>query len=141
MRKVGTIRYKLVGTIPRAIDHGVLYISREYATAVHKCCCGCGQEVVTPLGPTDWKIEINGDAVSVYPSIGNWSLACRSHYWIDRGRIRWAEQWSEARISYARQRDRIAKQRHYGEFVPDQRPAADPRPGFWATLWRWLTGK
>jgi hypothetical protein len=53
--------------------------------------CGSGREVVTPLGPTDWKITIDRDAVSVYPSIGNWSLECRSHYWIERSRIRWAE--------------------------------------------------
>lgn len=134
MRRIAAIQYRLVETIPRAIDDGVLYISREYATAVHKCCCGCGHEVVTPMGPTDWAIEIDGDAVSVYPSIGSWSLACRSHYWIDRGRIRWAAQWSQAQIEYGRHRDRVAKQRQYAELDA-------PKPGFWASLWRWLTGR
>ena len=41
--------------VPEPLDDGTLYIS-EYGTAVHKCCCGCGSEVVTPLGPTDWKL-------------------------------------------------------------------------------------
>lgn len=137
MTKTTAIEYKLVEIIPNAIDEGVLYVSREYATAVHKCCCGCGHEIVTPLGPTDWKIKIDGDAVSVYPSIGNWSLVCRSHYWIEHGRIRWAEQWTEAQIRYGRKRDHIVKQRQYGELGTDDHA----RPGFWASLWRWLTGK
>ncbi|HUF72864.1 MAG TPA: DUF6527 family protein [Gammaproteobacteria bacterium] len=136
MTRTATLQYRPVDTIPRAIDEGVLYVSQEYATVVHKCCCGCGHEVVTPLGPTDWKIAIVGDAVSVYPSIGNWSLPCRSHYSIDRGHVRWAAQWSEAQISYGRARDRIAKQRLYGEL-----PDAHAKPGVWARLWRWLTGR
>lgn len=134
MTKIETIRYKPVDTIPREIHEGVLYVSHEYGTAVHKCCCGCGNEVVTPLGPTDWKIAVSGDLVTVYPSIGNWSLECRSHYWIEHGRILWADQWSEERIRYGRERDRIAKQRQYGEL--DQ-----PKPGIWARFWRWLTGR
>jgi hypothetical protein len=141
MTKTATMHYKLVETIPRAIEAGVLYVSREYGTAVHKCCCGCGQEVVTPLGSTDWKISIDADAVSVYPSIGNWSLPCRSHYWIDRGRIHWAEEWSDARIRQGREYDRMAKQRHHDEIDAARRRAADAGPGFWASLWRWLTGR
>ena len=135
------MQYELVDTIPRTVDDGVLYVSHEYATAVHKCCCGCGHEVVTPLGPTDWKVEIDGDAVSVYPSIGNWSLACRSHYWIERGRISWAAQWSQAQIDYGRYRDRVAKQCQYGELPELEAPQRGARPGFWATLWRWLTAR
>ena len=136
MTKTAHIQYKLVETIPHAIDDGVLYVSREYGTAMHKCCCGCGHEVVTPLGPTDWRIEIDGGAVSVYPSIGNWGLECKSHYWISRGRIRWAEQWSEARIRHGRESDRLAKQHLYGEVDIARRAA---KPGLWTSLWRWLT--
>jgi len=136
MSEIATVQYRLVETIPRGIEDGVLYVSREYGTAVHNCACGCGNEIVTPLGPTDWKVEIEGGAVSVYPSIGNWSLPCRSHYWIRRGHIQWAEQWSEAQIRSGRERDRLAKQRQYGEL-----PDAQGRPGFWALLWRWLTGR
>ena len=141
MTVTATIQYKLIDTIPSEIDDGVLYISREYATAVHKCCCGCGHEVVTPLGPTDWRININGDAVSVFPSVGNWSLECKSHYWIDRGRILWAEQWSEAQITFARKLDHIAKQAQYGEVDADRRPTVNAKSGFWQRLWRWLRGR
>ena len=124
MTRIKTIRAEYVDAIPATIADG---------TAVHKCCCGCGQEVVTPLGPIDWSVTVDGGAVSVYPSIGNWSFPCKSHYWINCGQIRWAEQWSEAQISYGRQRDRIAKQRQYGE--------GEAGLGFWARLWRFITGR
>jgi len=134
MSRVASLQYRPVKAIPRQIDDGVLYVSNEYATAVHRCCCGCGHEVVTPLGPTDWRIQFEDGAVSVYPSIGNWSLPCRSHYWIARGQIHWAEQWSQERVEYGRACDRARKQRQYGEAPP-------ARPGFWTSLWHWLTGR
>jgi hypothetical protein len=137
MTKVQTIQYRPVDAIPDKIDEGILYVSEEYETAVHKCCCGCGHEVVTPLGATDWSVTIERSSVSVYPSIGNWSFACKSHYWIQRGRIHWAAQWSGAQIKYGRMRDHAAKQRQYGEVPPDH----DTRPSFWTRLGRLLTGR
>jgi hypothetical protein len=35
--------------IPKALEDGVLYISTKYRTASHRCCCGCGTKIVTPL--------------------------------------------------------------------------------------------
>lgn len=113
MTRTQTIQHKSVEAIPETIEEGTLYVCREYSTAVHKCCCGCGHEVVTPLGPTDWKIKTQHGCVSVYPSIGNWSFACKSHYWIRDSRIFWAEQLSESQISSGRMKDRIAKQEQY----------------------------
>ena len=72
------------------IEEGILYISVEYCTAIHKCVCGCGNEVVTPLSPTDWEIIFDGKTVSLDPSIGNWNFDCKSHYWIIKNRIRFA---------------------------------------------------
>jgi hypothetical protein len=51
------MQHKFVEFIPDELDTGVLYISTTYATVVHKCCCGCGNEVVTPLTPNDWQLE------------------------------------------------------------------------------------
>jgi hypothetical protein len=50
-----------------------IYISIRFATVGHKCCCGCGREVITPLSPTDWSLTSDGETVSLHPSIGNWS--------------------------------------------------------------------
>jgi hypothetical protein len=50
------IQHKFVEFMPEVIEEGVLYISVEYCTSVHKCACGCGNEVVTPLSPTDCSL-------------------------------------------------------------------------------------
>jgi hypothetical protein len=76
--------------MPERLDDGVLYVSLEHATMVHSCACGCGSEVVLTLSPTDWRLTYDGEAVSVWPSVGSWSLPCRSHYFIERGLVRWA---------------------------------------------------
>ncbi len=61
-----------VESLPNLIDDGILYVSMSFASAVHRCACGCGQEVVTPLSPTDWQLHFDGENVSLEPSVGNW---------------------------------------------------------------------
>lgn len=103
--------------MPERLEPGVLYVSMEYATSAHSCCCGCGEEVVTPFTPTDWKLTFDGESVSLRPSIGNWTLKCRSHYVIDRGRVIEMGSWPDERIEAERRRDHAAKAAHYG--APD----------------------
>ena len=74
------LQHRFVDGFPDRLQPGVLYISIEFASMSHLCCCGCGREVITPLSPKDWKFTYDGASVSVHPSIGNWSLPCRSHY-------------------------------------------------------------
>jgi len=143
------LEHRFVQHIPDTISPGILYISMEYGTAVHSCCCGCGEEVVTPFTPTDWKMTFDGETVSVYPSIGNWSLACRSHYVINRDRIIEAGPWTDSQVEAERRRDREAKACYYGttascDDVSDlaSRPSVDPVPsGFLRSLWRWVWGR
>ena len=71
------------------MEQGVLYVSIVYATAIHNCACGCGQQAVTPLSPDEWSLTYNGHAISLTPSIGNWRMECKSHYWIQGNRIIW----------------------------------------------------
>ncbi len=78
---------QFVDLMPSQIQEGILYISEKYSTAIHQCCCGCGQKVVTPLSPAKWQLRRDGNVVTLHPSIGNWNLSCRSHYWIRRNRI------------------------------------------------------
>jgi hypothetical protein len=70
-------------------------VSITYATVLHKCGCGCDNEVVTPLSPSDWQLTFNGEAISLFPSIGNWSFSCRSHYWIKNNEVVWVKDWYE----------------------------------------------
>ena len=92
------LRLQITETIPDDIEEGILYVCFAYWTTAHKCGCGCGQKVVLRLSPNHWAITLNGESVSMYPSVGNWQLPCRSHYWIQEGRVITAEQWSDKEI-------------------------------------------
>ena len=104
---------EFVEFIPPVLEDGKLYISIEYATAVHKCASGCGQKVVTPLSPTDWNLTFDGVAVSLSPSIGNWNFECQSHYWIKNNEVVWGAKWTKEQIQEGRRRDALAKQHYY----------------------------
>lgn len=132
-----------VAYIPETINEGMLYVSLENRTVVHKCCCGCGNEVVTPLDPTQWKLIYDG-RVSLEPSVGSWNLACRSHYWIQDNAVHWAEKWSDARIAAARTAQRQRTAQHYATASSKQAgsstPAAPPAKSLWERFWTWLKG-
>lgn len=113
--KIQAIVPVFVEYIPDQIEAGKLYISETYATAIHKCCCGCGEEVVTPLRPAAWKLVKRGQAVSLYPSIGNWKYACQSHYFIRDNQILWAGKMSAPQIARVQQRDHADTQRYIAE--------------------------
>jgi len=104
--KIKQIRPESVEFIPAHLEEGVLYISGRYRTAVHKCCCGCGQEVVTPLSAAEWSVKSNGDRVSLWPPIGNWSYPCRSHYVIRDSRVLEAKAMTERQIQRVQANDR-----------------------------------
>lgn len=139
-----SLRHEFVQYLPSALEEGVLYVSVPYATAAHKCCCGCGHEVVTPLSPTDWTLSFDGRTVSLDPSIGNWSFPCQSHYWITRNRVDWARQWTQKQIAANRANDSHAKEKHYQTMktpTPDEKNAGDAKPenksekgSFWRRL-------
>lgn len=110
MKREITLKHEFVEYIPNEIKNKTIYVSIAFATVVHKCCCGCGNEVVTPLSPTDWKLIFDGESISLDPSIGNWGFACQSHYWIKRNKVKWSRRWSQEEIKAGRSRDALAKQ-------------------------------
>lgn len=140
MKQPAVLETEFVTGIPDKLEERTLYVSMEYATAAHKCCCGCGLEVVTPFSPTDWKLIFDGVSVSLHPSIGNWSFPCRSHYWIDKSKVRWADQMTQDQIDAGRAYDRNAKTLYFdraahmaGRDLPAEAPT--PKGG----LWSWLS--
>lgn len=104
-----TISHEFVELIPDQLENGIIYVSLKYCTAIHKCCCGCGNEVVTPLSPTDWTLIFDGKSISLYPSVGNWSFDCKSHYWITNNRVEWDRKWSKREINAGRRQDYLNK--------------------------------
>lgn len=130
--------HQIVKFIPERLEDGVLYVSYQYKTAVHRCACGCGEEVVTPLGPADWSIQIEKGAATLYPSIGNWSFACRSHYFMRKGRVVWAGQMSRQQIERGRACDWKAREL----YIREVNRGKTPMPGnflfkAWLVLKRW----
>lgn len=148
--KASAYRAEFVDQLPDQLESGVLYVSIPCVCVAHLCACGCKSLVITPLSPTDWTMAYDGDNVSLSPSIGNWNFPCRSHYWINRGRVEWAKTWSTEQIAQNRQADVAAKKAQYGQAasVAPSAPALPTSPMPPAatkhnrkTLWSWLFGE
>ncbi|OIN56386.1 DUF6527 family protein [Arsenicibacter rosenii] len=132
------LQYKFVEFIPDNIAEGVLYISIEYCTAIHKCVCGCGNEVVTPLSPTDWKLTFDGKSVSLHPSIGNWNFECKSHYWITNNRIDFAGRWNEKEIRLGREEDMKRKKDFFEPPKEETNPSTTQEKPIRTGFWEWF---
>lgn len=133
--------HQFVEFIPEKLQERTLYISIRFATVAHPCACGCGSKVVTPLKPTDWKLIFDGKTISLYPSIGNWSFACQSHYWVKNNVIQWDVQWSRTEIEAGRSHDRAAKERYYERpslpSAPEPTKPARVTERIWQRLSKW----
>ncbi len=105
------LKHRFVDSIPNDIKDNILYVTIKYATAVHLCCCGCGNEVVTPFSPKDWSLTFDGKSISLSPSIGNWNFPCRSHYWVKCDSVKWCER-SKAGNKQNRCSDDIIEEKH-----------------------------
>jgi hypothetical protein len=151
MRPEIELKPEFVEFIPDELEARTLYIAAKYRTVVHLCCCGCGRKVVTPLSPAAWKLTFDGVSITLSPSIGSWNLTCKSHYWIERNRVRWAGMWAPSQIEAGRASEAWAIAEYYGEELPKTgaQPASQvsnagksayssPSAGFWSKLWRRL---
>jgi len=107
------IQHKFIEFVPDVLEDGVLYISVEYCSAIHKCVCGCGNQVVTPLSPTDWQLTFDGKNVSLSPSVGNLNFDCKSHYWIRKNKIVFARIWTDEEIKVGRENDKKKKNKYF----------------------------
>ncbi|WP_208458302.1 DUF6527 family protein [Burkholderia vietnamiensis] len=117
------------------MDEGVLYISEKFSTAAHNCCCGCGTKIITPLKPGRWTLRKQNGVVSLYPSVGNWSSGCQSHYWIQGNKVKWEGAFTSKQINENREGDHQASQQAHAERRKQEM-------GFlarlWATFKQWL---
>jgi hypothetical protein len=69
---------------------GEIYISEGYESSVHLCPCGCENNIVLPFSGNDgWKFRKSedGSKVTFSPSIGNFHLNCKSHYFIQENKV------------------------------------------------------
>jgi len=112
---------------PDLLEDGVLYISEAYELAAHRCCCGCGEEVMTPLNPARWRLYRSGARVSLVPSIGNWKFACRSHYWIRNNRVVPSYDMSDEEIAEVIEDDQLAREKYFATGKAEHGPDAKAR--------------
>lgn len=133
---VDRLTHEFVKSFPAPLEPDVLYISLDYDTTAHLCACGCGHRVILPLHPTAWKLTYDGAAVSMSPSVGNWSFPCQSHYWIERGRICWSTSLTRAQIQAGR--DRTLRARTGTPLTKDSSVPSSPALSRWTRAWRWL---
>ena len=89
--------YKTVFTeeLPERLAKDTLYIlgEGEYLwSAAMICPCGCGEVLQMSLhveGRPRWKVTFHSDGtVSLWPSV-NRKIGCRSHFFFERGHVRW----------------------------------------------------
>lgn len=137
--RVDAVTPQQVELAPKPLIPGVLYISDKYQVAVHLCCCGCGEKVVTPLSPAEWQLQLRGGLATLQPSIGN-ATPCRSHYWIRQNRVVWAPRMTSKQIKHVQKLDRadletMYARHHHGGEPPSL--AQKLRAVFWAA-WEWL---
>lgn len=129
-----------VDTIPETVEEGRLYISQRFKTALHRCCCGCGREVVTPLNPAKWKLTMDTGRATLFPSIGNWSFPCQSHYWIERNRVRWSAAMPAWRVAQVRRVDAKAAEALHRQPVAARTPP-ESEASWWGRLARWIKSR
>jgi len=94
--KINVLKIEFVFEMPKYFQPGVLYFSIEYEIAGHLCACGCGNKVWTPINvfSTDktshkWGFINNKGLITLSPSIGNFALECKSHYFIKENKVVW----------------------------------------------------
>jgi len=148
MNSGSNLTHEFVEYVPRELKDGVVYVSIPFATVIHKCCCGCGQQVVTPLAPSQWTLSFDGQSITLHPSIGNWNFRCRSHYWIKQNKVVWVRQWTASQIAVAQQQDASAVRSQFRADPETQAPRQNisserpsKRDGFFAKCKRRIFGK
>ena len=76
------------------MELGVLYVVDNSPYVQYSCPCGCGRDVTLPTtkhqdGYYGWGFTESEGGVTLSPSIFSTGFPCRSHYFIQKSRIKW----------------------------------------------------
>ena len=82
-------------TVPQRLG-GVIYIIRRGGVdrrVAFECPCRCGRKIDLNLIPSQqqpsWLVTMDGDNVTLHPSVWLKSGQCRSHFFIRNNRVIW----------------------------------------------------
>lgn len=70
-------------------------------------------------------MTFDGETITLYPSIGNWSFPCQSHYWITNNKVRWAPKWTKEEIEEGRNEEKETQKEFYGKQKKKRRSIVD----------------
>lgn len=87
--------YRLVDRIPEELQPGVVYHTDEFELAQLLCACGCGHRV-TLLVPDGHQVSCEDGFATIRPSIAVLDGACKCHYFITAGKVKWLEPFSSS---------------------------------------------
>jgi hypothetical protein len=80
---------------PEIIEVGSLYLlgkKQKPWAAVFQCPSGCGARIMLNLLPElhpHWRVTRHWDSTcTLWPSVNRF-VGCRSHFWLEKGLIRW----------------------------------------------------
>jgi hypothetical protein len=96
------------------------------------CACGCGHRVMLNL-LDQHHLTIDGGLPTVTPSILVSDAPCLSHFFIRRGEVEWAQQWSNKTVDRVMQ---FQVQRHVEQDKSRKRkPSFGRRCVDWFSSW------
>jgi len=107
--------------LPPQVGPFEFHYSRRFEMAALACACGCGHRVMLNL-LDQHHLVIEGGLPTVTPSILVSDALCLSHFFIRRGQVEWAQQWSKKKVDMVMQ---FQVRRHV-----EQDKKRKPKPSF-----------
>jgi hypothetical protein len=89
-------------TLPSRVGPLEFHYSQRFEMAALSCACGCGHRVMLNL-LDQHRLVIEGGLPTVSPSILVSDAPCLSHFYVSRGRVQWAQQWSKQTVDHVMQ--------------------------------------
>lgn len=84
-------------TLPLQVAPFEFHYSRRFEMAAVACACGCGHRVMLNL-LDQHQLIIERGLPTVTPSILVADAPCLSHFYIQKGQVQWAAQWSKRTV-------------------------------------------
>ena len=123
--------YRIVESerLPSQVGPFEFHYSRRFEMAALACACGCGHRVMLNL-LDQHQLVIEEGLPTVTPSILVSDAPCLSHFFINRGRVEWAQQWSKKTV------DRVMQSQLRRHIEQDMK--RKPRPSFLRRCANWF---
>jgi hypothetical protein len=116
--------------LPPQVGPFEFHYSRRFEMAALACACGCGHRVMLNL-LDQHQLVIEGGLPTVTPSILVSDAPCLSHFFVRRGQVEWAQQWSKKTV------DRVMQSQVRRHVEQDKKRR--PKPSFLRRCADWFT--